>query len=77
MANHVIALTKNEEDILTAISVKTGRTIDVLLANYIHGFISSLEVEAMKSQYEEIFSSLPFADQEKALTSIKAISDKI
>ena len=71
MAIHNVTLTANQEAILAVVSERTGRTVEVLLANFIEGFVNGLRESAMKTIVEEKFAALPQKDKEAAIAFIE------
>jgi len=65
--------TDDEDVILERIAKKTGRTVEIIIANYLHGFIGSLRQDAMKEIIAEEFEKLSLTDQKRAVNYVKGI----
>lgn len=65
-----VNLTVEQETIIQAIALQTGRTVETLLQNYLEGFIGSLRDEALRPAVDTQFLKLSLADKEKALVSV-------
>ncbi len=70
MAKHTVTLTVEQEAILQAIGIKTGRSVDELLFNYLDGFVGSLREQANTPVLEETFSKLTFEEKQSAINFI-------
>lgn len=70
MAKHTVVLSDEQEAILTAVGLKIGRTGDVLLFNYLAGFVGSLREQAITPVLDETFSKLTFEEKEKAINYV-------
>jgi hypothetical protein len=71
MAKHTITLTDKQEQILAKMALKTGRTVDELIQNFLEGWVGQLEPQALVSQVEEEFSKLSDAEKIEVLQILK------
>jgi len=71
-----ITLTDEQENILSVIVSRTGRTVEQLIGNYLEGWIGQLEPQAKVSEVESKIAQLSDAEKAKALELLEAEKTK-